>query len=106
MYLSVHRTIFRGQAQRSYEDRSSEMSERLLGALRWPLRGLLDHVLRGPPSMAQTKQQKRTRDVRVSPLSAFGQPRGRMRRGGRFAFSWESWEWADVKFLEERGYFG
>src|SRR5215218_7490858 len=26
--------------------------------------------------------------------------------GSRFSFSWEPWEWADVKFLEERGYFG
>jgi len=82
------------------------MSERLLGALRWPLRGLLDHVLRGPPSMAQTKQQKRTRDVRVSPLSAFASLGAGWGGGGRFAFSWESWEWVDVKFLEERGYFG
>jgi hypothetical protein len=47
------------------------MSERLLGALRWPLRGLLDHVLRGPPSMAQTKQQKNVRGMFACPLISF-----------------------------------
>jgi hypothetical protein len=39
----------------------------------------------------------------VSPLSAFASLGAGWEGGGRFAFSWE---WADVKFLEERGYFG
>ena len=43
------------------------MSERLLGALRWPLRGLLDHVLRGPPLRWLKQNSKNVRGMFTCP---------------------------------------
>ena len=83
------------------------MSKRLVGALRWPLRGLLDQRAQGSPLRWLKQNSKNTRGMFACPphqLSA--SPGAGWGGGGRFSFSWEPWEWADVKFLEERGYFG